>query len=124
MTRSKYSERRCNHCNKVTKMEAVIGTQANQEKAWFRCTRCRHMSLLLVTPEGEIAGKSADSNNATPYTPDRSFRVGESIFHTEWNDFGKVLSKTRTSDGGQAIVVNFEKQGQRTLIESLTPIIE
>jgi hypothetical protein len=124
MTRSKYSERRCNHCNKLTKMEAVGALQPGQEKAWFRCTRCRHMSLLSVTPEGESTILNADSNSATPYTPDRSFRIGESIFHTEWNDFGKVLSKTRTSDGSHAIVVNFEKQGQRTLIESLLPIAE
>ncbi|MFI5251994.1 MAG: hypothetical protein ACHQQQ_06120 [Bacteroidota bacterium] len=124
MTRSKYSERRCNHCNKVTKMEAVGSAQVGQEKMWFRCTRCRHMSLMSAVPDGETNGNGADMQNATPYTPDRSFRVGEFIFHAEWNDFGKVLSKAHTSDGSQAIVVNFEKQGQRTLIESLTTVIE
>lgn len=124
MTRSKYSERRCNHCNKLTKMEAVGVVQPGQEKAWFRCTRCRHMSLLLAVPESDASALNNDSSNATPYAPDRSFRIGEAIFHTEWNDFGKVLSKTRTSDGSHAIVVNFEKQGQRTLIESLVPIVE
>jgi len=118
MTRSKYSERRCNHCNKLTKMEAVGGVQANQEKTWFRCTRCRHMSLLPINTEKAANGDGAEAPIATPYAPERSFHVGEAIFHSEWNDFGKVLSKTRTSDGGHAIVVNFEKQGQRTLLES------
>ena len=99
-------------------MEAVGGVQANQEKTWFRCTRCRHMSLLPINTEKAANGDGAEAPIATPYAPERSFHVGEAIFHSEWNDFGKVLSKTRTSDGGHAIVVNFEKQGQRTLLES------
>ena len=119
MTRSKYSDRRCNHCNKVIRMEMVGGPQEGQDKAWFRCTRCHHMSLLSVAPAVAAESTGTDASTATPYTPDRTFRVGEAIFHTEWNDFGKVLSKTRTSDGSRAIVVNFEKQGQRTLIEEL-----
>src|SRR5436305_7476743 len=123
MTRSKYSDRRCNHCNKVTKMEMVGGPQPNVEKAWFRCQRCRHMSLLPITvATGNSNG--IDVNAATTYTPDRSFRVGESIFHSEWNDFGKVLSKTRTSDGNSAIVVHFEKLGQRMLLEDLSAVSE
>jgi hypothetical protein len=78
------------------------------------------MSLMPVGPDSkETSGNGIDTNSTTHYNPERSFRVGESIFHIEWNDFGKVLSKTRTSDGGRAIVVNFEKQGQRTLIEEL-----
>lgn len=78
------------------------------------------MTLL----EHKAPSETEDANtspaaSATPYNPEHSFKVGEAIFHTEWNDFGKVLNKIRTSDGNHAIVVSFEKQGQRTLIEAL-----
>lgn len=125
MTRSKYSERRCNHCNKVTKMEMVGGMQGNQDKVWFRCTRCHHMALITVLATSEETNNNgADTQHATTYTPERTFHVGESIFHSEWNDFGKVLSKTRTSDGSRAIIVHFEKQGQRMLIEEQLAVAE
>ena len=120
MARTKYSERLCGYCNKTTRMESMGGTQNAQEKAWYRCTRCHHMSLLEVGLQGSALMKEKiDSSSATMYNPEQIFKVGDAIFHTQWNDFGKVVSKVRTSDGNQAIVVSFEKQGQRTLIENL-----
>lgn len=108
----------------MTKMEMVGGMQSNTEKVWFRCTRCHHMSLITVMPAEKTNGNGADVQNAKPYNPQESFLVGDSIFHSEWNDFGKVLSKTRTSDGSHAIVVHFEKQGERTLVEEVAETLE
>ena len=76
--------------------------------------------IEIGTPASAQGGK-LDASLATPYNPLQSFKVGEAIFHTEWNDVGKVVSKMKTSDGSQAIVVSFEKQGQRRLIENLKP---
>jgi hypothetical protein len=91
-------------------------------RAWFRCTRCHHTTLIELKTQTELtAGMKIDATTATPYSPLQSFKVGEAIFHTEWNDVGKVLQKTKTSDGSQAILVSFEKQGQRRLIENLKP---
>jgi hypothetical protein len=67
------------------------------------------------------SGGKLDVSKATVYEPCSCFKVGESIFHSEWNDVGTVISKAKTSDGGQAIIVSFEKQGQRRLIENLKP---
>ena len=122
MSRTKYSERFCGHCNKTTRMEVLGGMQNAEDKVWFRCTRCHHSSLFdLKLDIVETADAKLDATTATTYSPQMSFKVGESIFHSEWNDLGKVMSKTRTSDGTKAIVVSFEKQGQRTLIENLKP---
>jgi len=60
-----------------------------------------------------------DMKTVTLYNPHLSFKVGEAIFHGELNDVGRVVNKIRTSDGSQAIVVAFEKQGQKTLLENL-----
>lgn len=120
MGRVKYSERLCGNCNKKTRMELVGEMQLTQGKIWYRCTRCHHMTLVdTKTEEIEQVQKQADISKTTLYNPQRTFNIGDSIFHSEWNDTGKVLSKIFTSDGNQAIVVSFEKQGQRTLIENL-----
>jgi len=124
MARTKYSEQFCTYCNKDTKM-VLVGTMEGQTgKIWYRCTRCHHSSLI----EGSIdrTNIALDPSTATMYKPCQCFKVGEAIFHTEWNDVGKVLSKMKTSDGSQAIIVSFEKLGQRRLIENLKdePILE
>jgi len=103
-------------------MELVGEMQGVQGKVWFRCTRCHHTSLIEVDPQdGEQGNGKIDASNATPYDPWHSFKIGESIFHSEWNDVGKVMRKMKTSDGSQSILVSFEKQGQRRLIENLKP---
>jgi hypothetical protein len=99
-------------------MEIVGEMQGVQDKMWYRCTRCHHMSLIDL--KAEAAGSATlDATAATVYNPASKFQVGESVFHSEWNDVGKVLSKTRTSDGSESITVMFEKQGERRLISNL-----
>ena len=120
MARTKYSERFCAYCNKETRMEIVGAMEGIQDKTWFRCTRCHHKALLDAVDATE---SKPDQAHATVYTPLQSFRIGEAIFHQEWNDVGKVMSKTKTSDGSQAIMVSFEKTGHRRLIENLKPEI-
>ena len=124
MARTKYSEQFCAYCNKETKM-VLVGTMEGQVgKIWYRCTRCNHTSLLEDSMNN--VNGALDPSTATMYKPCQCFKVGEAIFHSEWNDVGKVLSKMKTSDGSQAIIVSFEKLGQRRLIENLSeePILE
>ncbi len=97
MARTKYSGHFCGYCNKDTRMEIVGEMQGVQDKMWYRCTRCHHMSLIELKTEGESPA-SVDAATATVYNPSTKFQVGEAVFHAEWNDLGKVLSKTRTSD--------------------------
>jgi hypothetical protein len=98
-------------------------------KLWCRCTRCRHSSLLNIDelklqeskrkkPE-DISGISVDK--CTQYSPDKTYSVGEAIYHKIWQEVGKVTAKARISNGGQAIVVLFEKSGERKLVENLKP---
>ena len=119
MARTKYSERFCGHCNKTSRMELIGEMHNATEKIWFKCSRCRHMTLVDMKAEANNgSANKADANTAALYNPQQTFNVGQSIFHSEWDDVGKIVSKTRTSDGNLAIVVSFEKIGQRTLIEN------
>jgi hypothetical protein len=67
----------------------------------------------------EEAKKKLDRADAEEYTPEKTYRVGGAIFHTDWDDLGKIISKERTSGGGSAIVVSFEKLGERRLLENV-----
>ena len=121
VTRTKHALRHCVYCGKETKM-AIIGEMENANgKVWFKCTRCRHMSLLEPVMKSlmDSAMGEIDISNCITYQPNLIFSVGQFIFHSDLNDAGKVISKAKTSNGGNAIVVSFEKMGKKTLIENL-----
>lgn len=88
------------------------------DKAWYKCTRCRHMSLL-ITQNGSKDKVPLDEKTAATYDPHNKYEVGQAIFHNEWNDVGRVMSKVRMSNGTNAMVVAFQKIGERQLVESL-----
>lgn len=121
MARSKYTERFCSYCNKQSRMEIVGEMEGVSGKIWFKCTRCRHLSLLDAQANGSNNASRGhiDVSSATPYDPASKYAVGQAIFHSEWHDVGRVVSKMTTSGGGQAIVVAFEKLGERRLIENM-----
>jgi DNA-directed RNA polymerase subunit RPC12/RpoP len=113
----------CGHCERITKMELIGAVENQPEKSWYRCTRCRHATLINVETLKQSlqdAKKKLDRSNAVEYNPINTYKVGEAIFHSEWDDIGKIISKERTSDGTRAIVVSFEKLGERRLLESVT----
>jgi hypothetical protein len=113
----------CGHCDRMSKMELIGVVESQPEKSWFRCTRCRHATLVdleslkLTLLE---AKKKVDRSTAIAYNPLHTYKVGEAIIHTEWDDVGKIVSKEKTSHGDKAIVVSFEKLGERRLLESVT----
>lgn len=118
MARSKYTERFCSYCNKRTKMGIIGEMEGVADKIWFKCTRCRHLSLLNAQ-NGSQLDTPLDAKHATPYDPQSKYDVGQAIYHTEWKDVGRVLSKITTSNGGHAMVVAFEKLGERRLVENM-----
>ena len=126
MAKSKYITFECSYCHRVTKME-VIGSAAEpaegqEPKSWFRCTRCKHSSLIstvAIEKKKKAATSAIDREHCTPYSREKAFSVGEEIFHAEWDDVGRVIRKDKTSGGVQTIVVSFEKLGERKLIENV-----
>lgn len=118
MARSKYTERFCTYCNKPTKMEIIGAMQGVADKTWYKCTRCRHLSLLSAQNGSQYA-EPLDAKNATPYDPNDKYDIGQAIFHSEWNDVGRVMSKRRMSNGSHAMIVEFQKLGERQLVENM-----
>ena len=61
--------------------------------------------------------------DVTTYSPVKTFELGETIYHQNWDDFGKVITKETLSNGQNSITVEFQKSGSKKLIESLQNLI-
>jgi hypothetical protein len=126
MAKTKFITHFCAYCKKETKMEFVGGqptetTEIEMAKLWYRCSKCKHSSLLSLSPAAFSKKNQAVVNKeeCTHYSKEKSFTIGEHIYHLEWDDIGKVLRKDKTSNGIRSIVVSFEKLGERKLLENI-----
>ncbi|MCL5028696.1 MAG: hypothetical protein M1480_06710 [Bacteroidetes bacterium] len=100
----------------------VLGTDKTN-KYWAKCKKCKQTMVIDLTEdvkETKPSLEGIENENCTVYSPDKSFTVGESIYHKNWDDFGKVISKEILSNGHSSIAVSFQKSGLKKLIESLT----
>ena len=129
MAKTKYLMHECAYCHKQTKMELVgemqtEGEGGDPQKVWYRCTRCKHSALLAkddLQREKNGSSVKVDRSASEKYAKEKMYSVGQTIYHTEWDDYGKVMAKQRMSNGIQAITVAFEKQGERRLVVNVTP---
>lgn len=111
---------------KETKHE-LIGEPIETEKGrhqWARCTRSRHSQLInLDAIEAESDKSKAvvhiSKEDARKYAPTEEYQVGDVIFHSVWDDVGIVRAKEVTSYGSTSIIVQFEKNNEKKLIENL-----
>jgi hypothetical protein len=129
MAKTKFILHDCAYCHKQTKMELVgemqlEGQPADQHKVWYRCTRCKHSALITLNDtKREKNGSSVkvDRSHSLEYAKEKVYSIGQTIYHSEWDDYGTVLAKQRMSNGIQAITVAFEKLGERRLVENVAP---
>lgn len=107
-------------------MERTAETVSGDEtKVWAKCKKCRQKMIVDLTEyEEKQKSKSPtlDTETDVTYSPQRSYTVGESIFHEKLQDFGVVVSKEMTSGGRSSIVVKFKNSGERKLIETINQI--
>jgi len=102
--------------------EPIISEKGKQQ--WARCTKSRHTQLINLDTLEQETDKSKSvinysKDNTKVYSPKDIYEVGDVIFHKIWDDVGVVQDKDTTSTGGNAIVVQFEKNAKKTLIENL-----
>ena len=111
---------------KETKHE-LIGEPIHTEKGkqqWARCTKSHHSQLVNLDALESEEDKSKSVIHCTKdetkeYSPKSIYEIGDVIFHKIWDDIGIVQSKNTTSSGGNSIIVQFEKNAKKTLIENL-----
>lgn len=100
-------------------------TAAAADRVWYRCSRCHHNVLF---DESEINSlkepsevKALSKEQCIEYSPEKSFNIGELIYHNDWDDVGQVRDKQTMSDGRSAIIVAFQKLGERKLVDNFRP---
>lgn len=106
----------CRVCAQVTAME-VVRERDGDRLVWMRCLVCGNIfpSRWESAAEREAKGEETDTLPTRPYSPARTFAVGDRIFHEAWNDIGVVLSKRPSGGGRSAITVRFDRLGHKTL---------
>ncbi|MFQ5824014.1 MAG: hypothetical protein ACE5JB_08170 [bacterium] len=92
---------------------------------WLRCMDCSKMIFLNKEDyEDLLQNNKQKKNNGTEkdyvdYAPNKTFYIGQHIYHKIWDDKGEVLKKEKTNSGRQAITVAFDRLGERILVENL-----
>jgi len=102
--------------------EVVVTEKGKQQ--WARCTKSHHSQLVNLDYLDDDDDKSKSvihysKDDTRIYSPKDIYDIGDVIFHKIWDDVGVVQSKNITSSGGNAIIVQFEKNSKKTLIENL-----
>ena len=105
-------------------MEISGDYPGSETKKWVRCRRCKQKMVIEVSDQPKVLQEfdESDASQFTVYSPVKSFVVGESIYHQTWDDYGRVISKEISSNGQNSIKVEFQKVGQKKLIESVLGI--
>ncbi len=124
MARLKNIDAFCSSCNSIQKME-ITGELSGEEvenKRWAKCKKCKQSMVIDLKADVEAVDTSLEgieTKDFTVYSPMKSYTLGEPIYHKNWDDFGKVVSKEILSSGQKSIAVEFQKSGYKKLIESL-----
>ena len=124
MAKIKNIEAFCTSCGALQKMEisGEVSGEGNENKRWAKCKKCKQTMIIdldndVLTTKVSLEG--IENEECTTYSPAKTFKVGEAIYHENWDDFGKVISKETLSNGQHSIAVEFQKSGLKKLIESL-----
>jgi len=128
MAKSKYMMHDCAYCHRQTKMELVCGMQQAEgqetapQKMWYRCTRCKHSALIdtsAALQDKKSLSAKIERSSCIEYAKELEFSVGQTIYHADLDDMGRVLRKDKTSSGIHSIIVSFEKGGEKKLLENV-----
>jgi hypothetical protein len=128
MAKTKFIMHQCAYCRRETKMEFVGGqpnesTDAETIKMWYRCGKCKHTALLTLSVASQTKKRAQPPalvrEHCTPYSKQKTFAIGEQIYHSDLDDMGRVVRKDKMSNGVHSIVVAFEKLGERKLLENI-----
>jgi hypothetical protein len=107
-----------------------VGGQPNENndaeivKMWYRCGKCKHTALLTLSlasqTKKKIQAVALIREQCTAYSKQKTFKIGDQIYHSDLDDMGRVVRKDKMSNGVHSIVVAFEKLGERKLLENIT----
>ena len=110
---------------KDTKHELIgepIETE-NGRQQWARCSVSHHSQLvnldaLQASAEKAMTQIKLAREDSKEYTPRAEYAIGDVIYHKTWDDVGIVRSKEVMSNGRASLLVHFEKNKDKRLVEN------
>ena len=110
---------------KETKHE-LIGEPTETEQGrmqWAKCSVSRHMQMINLDTLASNAEKKVTEiklarEDSKEYSPKNVYKVGDVIYHKAWDDVGIVRAKEIISNGRSSVLVHFEKNKEKRLIEN------
>jgi hypothetical protein len=111
----------------------LTGESAELGIVWLRCSSC-HSSYSYsphnLSKDGSVrvnevgdddTNGRAQSSEIVPYSPDKTFEVGQTIYHEAFHDYGLIVEKRDAQGAKSKIVVAFQHVGEKILIENYRP---
>jgi len=106
----------------------LIGEPIEHEhgrQQWARCTVSHHSQLINLDALEDAKEKAGAAirlsrEDSREYSPRESYAIGDVIFHKAWDDVGIIRSKEIMSNGRASLVVHFEKNKEKRLVENLS----
>ncbi|NIR47216.1 hypothetical protein GWO43_01855 [candidate division KSB1 bacterium] len=123
--RRKYFNGRCPKCNRPRKL-TLIGEDEDVGVVWLRCNKClethsyaveRLRKTGRVLTKSELKKRNEAMSEVAEYTPDKTYWIGQKIHHPDFDEVGEIVKKEETSGKNQMIIVEFENQGTKKLVE-------
>jgi hypothetical protein len=116
----KQIEQFCQYCGSKQKFKFRGNFEPEAEsKFWYMCQKCKHVALFSLSDLNLNQTQDENSHaNYRIYSATETYEIGELIYHEEWQDYGRVKKKEVSSSGYSVIVVEFEKLGQKKLVEN------
>jgi len=90
---------------------------------WARCSVSHHSQLinldaLAASAEKKVTEIKLAREDSKEYSPKSEYKVGDVIYHKTWDDVGIVRSKEVMSNGRASLLVHFEKNKEKRLVEN------
>jgi hypothetical protein len=120
----------CAVCKKTVTMPVVQEEDDNPDLVWVECPECHEIKPLDLPPPAESGKKNrgqarafdkdSTKNPESPmmrtYPGANAYELGDTVYHSAWDDTGEVIEKKFSSGGRNMIVVEFKKTGRKKLI--------
>ena len=111
---------------KDTKHELIgepMETEAGRTQ-WARCSVSHHSQLVNLDALQESAEKAMTQiklarEDSREYSPRMEYQVGDVIYHKAWDDVGIVRAKEVMSNGRASLLVHFENNKDKRLVENM-----
>lgn len=97
---------------------------ANGRQQWARCAVSHHSQLVNLDALEDAKAKNGAAvilsrEDSKEYSPKGEYAIGDVIYHKTWDDVGIIRSKEIMSNGRAALLVHFEKNKEKRLVENL-----